>query len=434
MRTFHILLAALLTVLPARGADRWFPGDLHSHSVYSWDAAALGGDSVARCLRLADKQQLQFLSITDHQSVQAQADPEFVHPRVTPIPAEEWGIMGHAGIHGTAVAVPEVDTKKPATTWNDQVELALTGARGRGAVIVINHPPHPEIVWAWTTRTFDAVEVWNSGWMFPFVKPTSHATADALLASRGLAEVPGAMSRELATALDETSGGFNAQSVRFWEAHLERGAHAGAVGGGDRHVLIAPGYPTTWISAADRGLKNLLDAVRDGHTCVTRSPLVQPADFSIEVDGAVVTPGGALNAGRPVKLRLATRVRGDAVAVFFRGREEIARVAVSPAHPVATFADLPASATWYRAEVLEPLLDLGLSAEDQALWDKLTASLSASQPEDILAFLQRFGELIPDEGRLPSFRLPEPVNRLINLDPQHPGQCKSVLTSPIYVR
>ena len=430
MRIALVVLFLVITA-PAR-SEHWFPGDLHTHSVYSWDAAALGGDSVARCLRLGVKQGLKFLSITDHQSVAAQADPDFHSDELTPIPGEEWGIMGHAGLQGTRAVVPEVDTTRPAATWNDQVDLALTGARARGTVVVLNHPPHPEIVWAWTTTAFDAVEVWNSGWMFPFVKPTSRAVADKLLADRGLAGVPGAMSAELAQALAVGSGGFNAQSVAFWEAHLARGAHAAAVGGGDRHVLIAPGYPTTWIQAANRDAATLLDAVRAGRTCVTRGPGVLPAEFTVESGGVVARPGDVVAAGRPATLRVRAAVSG--LVVFYRGRTEIGSARVDAAHPEATFSDTPAGATWYRAEVLEPLLDLGLSAADQALWDKLSTTLSASKPEDILAFLTRFGESIADEGKLPSFRLPEKINRVINLDPTHRGFCKSALTSPVYVR
>lgn len=437
MRIAICVLTALTVLVPAfaRAAEpRWFPGDMHTHSVHSWDAAGLGGDSVARCLRLSVKQGLEFTSITDHQSVAAQADPEFVSSALTPIPGEEWGIMGHAGIHGTMTAVPEVDTKLPPTTWNDQVERALTLTRARGSVVVINHPPHPEIIWAWTTSTFDAVEVWNAGWMFPFIKPTPRAVADALLKERGLAEVPGAMSRELAVALDVKTGGFNAQSVRFWEAHLERGAHAAAVGGGDRHILIAPGYPTTWISAEDRKVGTLLDAVRAGRTCVTRSPLVRPAELSARSGGAVALPGDVVRSGHSVSLKVRAQVSGNAQVVFYRGREAFATERIDAAHPEATATDVPRGVTWYRAEVLEPILDLGLSPADQAIWDTLTNTLSSSQPEDVLAFMSRFGEKLEDEGRLPSFRIGDKVNRVINADPTHRGWCKSVLTSPIYVR
>lgn len=415
----HFLLLLLALAAPLSG-QTWFPGDMHTHSIHSWDAAGIGGDPVGRCLRLAAKQRLKFVSITDHQSVGAQADPEFVSAELTPIPGEEWGIMGHAGIHGTRSVVPEVDTTAPALTWNDQVDRTLTRERARGNLVVINHPPHPEIIWAWTTPQFDAVEVWNAGWVFPFLKGTSRATADALLKARGLGEVPGAMSRELAQALEVQTGGWNAQSLAFWEAHLARGAHVAAVGGGDRHILIAPGYPTTWIQAENREVRTLLDAVRAGRTCVTRSPEVGPAELTLRCDGATARPGDVIAAGKPVRLTVRASVSGRGLVVFYRGRTPIAEVRVDHAHPVAGIDDLPGGPTWYRAEVLEPALDLGLS--------------TAFQPEDMQKFLEAHGTAIDDEGRLPSFRLSDKINRAINLDPTRRGWCKSAITSPIYVR
>lgn len=91
--SFHGLVIAFVIMImvgASRGADlRWLAGDLHTHSRHSWDAAQLGGDPVARCLRLAEKQRLDFVSITDHQSVDAQADPAFNSASLTPIPGEE---------------------------------------------------------------------------------------------------------------------------------------------------------------------------------------------------------------------------------------------------------------------------------------------------------------------------------------------------------
>lgn len=439
MRTAVFLALLSLLSLPLRaelpGSPRtWWPGDLHAHTNHSFDAAQLGGDDVARTIRLGEKQGLAFLAITDHQSIASQMDPAFSSSRLTPIPSQEWGIMGHAGLHGTRTLVPEVDQARPPATWNVQVDLTLAGVRGRGAVVVVNHPAQGDLMWSWSTNLFDAVEVWNVAWVFPFVLPMTHEKARAELLARGLGGVPGALSRELSRALEEQSGGCNVQCLRFWEAHLAKGARVAAVGGGDRHVLVAPGYPTTWVSAPDRSLPELLSAVREGRTAVTRTPQVRPPELVATAGGRTAYPGDTVTAGRPLKLTLRTSLPGGGLAMIYRGREILATAPVAAGHAVLVVADTPPGPTWYRAEMLEPLLDLGLTGADRVLWERLAAAGTAARPEDLLAFLSRFGERVDESRRWPAFAIPDALGRFINADPRHPGHCLSGLTSCIYVR
>ena len=259
----------------------------------------------------------------------------------------------------------------------------------------MNHPAHPDI--AWTTDRIDAVEIWNVGWAFPFVKPTTRARIDRLLEERGLAGVPGSLSAELADALTERSGGFNAQSLRFWEAHLARGARLAAVGGGDRHVLLAPGYPTTWVRAPDRAVPSLLAAIRAGRTVVTRSPLVRPPEVTVRSGSTTAGIGDEVPAGAPLVVSVRAVVARRGLVVIYRGREPIAAIPVTREQPLAEVRDTPAGPTWYRVEVLEPLIR-GIAP------------------------------------RLPTFRMPDPVNRAINADPKRPGWCKTAITSAVFVR
>ncbi|MBI4859916.1 MAG: CehA/McbA family metallohydrolase [Candidatus Riflebacteria bacterium] len=423
----------LLAQVPGRPRI-WWPGDLHAHTIHSLDAAALGGDDVARTIRLGEKQGLTFLAITDHQSIASQADPAFASAKLTPVPSLEWGIMGHTGIHGTRTLVPEVDRTRPPETWNIQVDLTLAGARARGSVVVVNHPAQGDLMWSWTTAAFDAVEVWNVGWVFPFVRPMTRERARAELAARGLSGVPGALSPELASAPEVNSGGCNVQSLRFWENHLANGERVGAVGGSDRHVLVSPGYPTTWASAPDRSLPEILNAIREGRTAVTRGPRVRPPELTASAGGRTAQPGDTLPAGQPVRLTLRMALPGGGLAVIYRGREIVATAPVGPGTATVLVNDTPSGPTWYRAEVFEPLIDLGLSAGDRVLWNRLAAAGPKARPEDLNDFLSRFGERVDEAGRWPSFAIPDALGRFLNADPRRPGHCISGLTSAIFVR
>jgi hypothetical protein len=203
---------------------------------------------------------------------------------------------------------------------------------------------------------------------------------------------------------------------------------------GDRHILISPGYPTTWVSAPNRSLPELLAAIREGRTAVTRSPRVRPPELTASSGGRTAYPGDAVPSGQPVRLTLGTALPGGGLAVIYRGREVLAAAPVSRADAMLTVSDTPPGPTWYRAEVLEPLIDLGLTGADRALWERLAAAGPPAPPEDLLKFLSRFGERIDESGRWPSFAIPDALGRFLNKDPRRPGHCLSGMTSAIFVR
>src|SRR5690606_10666820 len=86
------------------------------------------------------------------------------------------------------------------------------------------------------------------------------------LAAAGVRACP-----EVYAALSSPGGG-NDRAVAYWEAALARGKRVAAVGGSDRHKLLPPGYPTTWVLAPSPSGTDVVAAVRAGRTMVTQGP------------------------------------------------------------------------------------------------------------------------------------------------------------------
>ena len=95
--------------LPARPGHRWLAGDLHAHTVHS-DGAL----TVPQLARLAAEQGLDFLAVTDHNTVSHHAELGWASARygVTLIPGQEVTTdSGHAGALGD---LGWVDFREPA--------------------------------------------------------------------------------------------------------------------------------------------------------------------------------------------------------------------------------------------------------------------------------------------------------------------------------
>jgi hypothetical protein len=140
--------------LPARPGRRWLAGDLHTHTVHSdgaWTVAALS--------RLAAAQGLDFLAITDHNTVSHHGELAAAGVRygITLLPGQELTAPGgHAGALGD---IGWVDFREPPDAW-------LAHTRDRGGLLSINHPIAGELSW---TRPMAGrpplAEVWHWSWL-----------------------------------------------------------------------------------------------------------------------------------------------------------------------------------------------------------------------------------------------------------------------------
>ena len=224
--------------LPARPGHRWLAGDLHTHTVHS-DGAL----TVPELARLAAEQGLDFLAVTDHNTVSHHPELAGASARygVTLIPGQEVTTeSGHAGALGD---LGWVDFREPAGAW-----LAAT-ERG-GGLLSVNHPIGGHVSWLHPMRQKPPlVEVWHWSWLDP--RWTN--------------------------------------MLAWW---LAWDAGAVPVGGSDWHrpgSEAAPGTPTTWVESGDDGSAAVLAGLRDGRCAISGR---RDGPVLLRLDGEFAAVGG----------------------------------------------------------------------------------------------------------------------------------------------
>jgi len=106
---------------------KWYRGELHAHSVYGG-----GRETVGQLIKRAEKLGLDFLAITDRNTMAACMDPEFHSDTVVLIPAMEWGSdeMGVALIYGPRTFPAQAETVAHAQALANRVQAQLALAVG----------------------------------------------------------------------------------------------------------------------------------------------------------------------------------------------------------------------------------------------------------------------------------------------------------------
>lgn len=206
---------------------RMFKGDLHTHTL-----ASDGVHTVEELTWKAKRSGLDFIAITDHN--QMISTKELPHSMdFTLIPGIEWThYKGHANFLG----IDEPYEGCFATNSEEEAAAKFQAARGREALITINHPFEPGCEFRFNIEKipFDCLEIWN-----------------------------GPMRES------------NLRAVGFWQQLLASGKKIPIVGGSDYHQdtpFIFLGGPTMCVFSKSGGTSDLLEGIRQGHAYIVFSP------------------------------------------------------------------------------------------------------------------------------------------------------------------
>ncbi|GAB4577013.1 MAG: hypothetical protein Tsb0019_03790 [Roseibium sp.] len=294
----------------------WLKGDWHMHSRHSTDSTHHG---IARIIAAAEAVGLDYLAITDHDvhvagavADHTWADPEFCSDRLTLFyGAELTAARGHANI---LAARPynhqRIFDARDARDWDIRALKDELGVH-----FSANHPATRNI-YSFSWDLADSIEVWNT-----------------------------------------SQWARNVTGLRIWDDVLLSGRIMPARGGSDAHHGVpetgdmdrpesvealgnAPGTPTTWVCAADRGPEAILAALEAGRTSVSANPGAPRAELTVTDRGRTLFMGDLAPApDGPLVLRVTLtggRIEGARYRVrIVCNRNEVALLWTDPATGVA---------------------------------------------------------------------------------------------------
>jgi hypothetical protein len=298
------------------GGARWYRGDLHSHTVHSD-----GSLTVDERLRGAVERGLDFIAITDHNTVSHHRELDAWRDRIVPLRGSEVTTFhGHMNVFGLSSPID----------WRP--ERRGGGAKGiveqahrQGALISINHPSSFGDPWCvgchWDYArvdysTFDTMEVWNGGW------------ADVETANEG--------------------------NIAFWTDLLDAGLRLTGIAGTDSHGPKDDDDPTlgtTYVHATAPSEAAILDGIRHGRVYLSRGPAL--SFRATGSDGVEVSlPGDQLPADGAIALRVEVERLDQAATLWFvTSGSKVPLAACEPA--AACVVDEPhlVATGWWRLEL-----------------------------------------------------------------------------------
>jgi hypothetical protein len=204
---------------------RWLKGELHAHTVHSDGAYSLN-----EVIHMSESAELDFLALTDHNTV----SQNFGLPQDTKlvlIPGMELTTnFGHCNFYGVHDPIEDFRVIRM-----ENIHEYISLARERGAKVSLNHPFNKSCGWQWDFNVdHDWVEIWNGPW-----REENQLTLD------------------------------------WWQGQLASGRRLVAVGGSDFHrddPYIKHGSPCNWVFSRSKTMKGILEAIDLGHLFLTFSP------------------------------------------------------------------------------------------------------------------------------------------------------------------
>lgn len=321
----------------------WYKGELQAYSTYSH-----GAETVAELVRRAEASGLDFLAITDRNTVQATQDPGFTSEKVVLIPAMEWGneAMGTALIYG-------MRTLPDPPNDQDTAQADCLRVQAQGGIFAVARPCFPTAPWQWNLSFVNAIQVWSRAW-----REVPPMTLDNLRDALKIRDERGELIYSIAAAAAVTAHGANAQACQFWDYELVRGLKASAIAGsGTASPKVPMGRPITYVYARDKSLEGILEGLRLGRTYVSSGPDGPRIVFNADVmaDKKVdVGIGGTI----PLEMETVFEVNisgaaGKKMQVLQNGRTIISKV-IEGDNFVFRFPQRPKSNCYYRVRVTAP--------------------------------------------------------------------------------
>jgi len=294
--------------------ERWYRGELHAHSAYGG-----GKETVAELVKRAEKAGLDFLAITDRNTVSACRDPGFKSDSVALIPAMEWGSekRGVALLYGIRTFPEFVDSIPQAQALVDLVQA-------QGGFFAIAHPCFPTAPWRWGLGYVNGVEVWCRDWRA--VPPVSLEELDEDMKER----LNGRLVQSVAFAAATSDLSANGQAAVFYDAELVRGLKAAVIGGSYTSSPEVPmGAPVTYVYAVEKSVRGILDGLLRGRTYVSAGLNGPRLRFNVDVlkDETIdVSLGGIIPIGVPAWFLATTEnAKGCELQILLNGHPLISK-------------------------------------------------------------------------------------------------------------
>lgn len=327
---------------------RWVTGDLNVHSGYSVSDSEVGTSSllvlnVAEQAKLAAGRELDFIGVTDTESVESIADPAFGSRNLVWIPGYETSFSGRVHLLGVTSLISH-------ETSLESLKQSAEEVRGQGGLVQVAYPGDGEWSRAYGTKFIpDSVEVWIAGaWSYEpnYVQKDGEA------------------------------------AITYYDSLLDSGSRPAATGGSysvsrSTTSVAGPGQPNTWVCAAEVSVGGVLEAIRSARTTISIEPPTVDLAFSgVQPDAPEVTDHSVPETKAPFAFLEADSdgdgtfesLVGDSVppgssvrvlvsnAALARWRvitdgTRILKQGVVAAPEFATVFKAPASASWARLEV-----------------------------------------------------------------------------------
>ncbi|MFO7775750.1 MAG: CehA/McbA family metallohydrolase [Candidatus Hydrogenedentota bacterium] len=330
----------------------WYKGELHARSEYGG-----GTESVGELIERAEQRGLDFLAITDRNTMESIKDPEYHSDDVVLIPAMEWGTddRGVALIYGPRT-FPHLTHNRP------EAQALARLVQAQGGAFAVAHPTFPAAPWQWGLNFANAVEVWLREWRgvpplsLEHLDEESRERADEDSRERA-DEDTGRLVHSVAQAAATGGLSANGQAGVFYNHELRRGLRAGVIGGsmsGGPHIPL--GEPVTHVYAEELSVEGILEGIRMGRTYVSRDPdgpIVRFHADAAQTGQVDVMIGGMIPLGVPTDFEvLVSGARGNKLQVLLDGRPILSKI-IEEDEWLTRFTQMPEQYARYQVRVVD---------------------------------------------------------------------------------